>query len=394
MRPPRKARPGSPEPTDAAFRDAFDVTVVPRIDLGDGPVCVTIAFNEEKRLPDFLRHHRAIGVTRFIVVDNASTDGTAALLDAAPDVTRIFTTKPYSTHVRAWRSLIADRFCDGHWTIFPDADEQLVYPGWPHRGLTDAIAHWDDAGAEGVHCVMLDMYADRPMADLATTPGSRLAEVCAWFDAEGFWQASPSVRSRRRYPVPPRLVMGGARQRLLNGPGRRFPVAWEAVIRAWLPLGQPRLPPRLERAAQWLLMQNRPRAAGHQSKMAILKWRKGQQFHRGPHRVDRAMPLAEEWGVLLHFKLLDDMAEKTQSAADRGQHSRGAQGYKDTLPFVEALSRRTLTCEISARLDDFRDLHRAGLMPVSPAMWRHLKLDPGGTPPTAAIDRPRAVHTP
>ncbi len=47
--------------------------------------------NEALRLPSTLRQHRALGVNRFFVVDNGSTDGTLDLLAGEPDV-HVFTT--------------------------------------------------------------------------------------------------------------------------------------------------------------------------------------------------------------------------------------------------------------------------------------------------------------
>ena len=37
-------------------------------------------------LDDFLRHYRALGVDRFVVLDNGSTDGSVDLLARQPDV--------------------------------------------------------------------------------------------------------------------------------------------------------------------------------------------------------------------------------------------------------------------------------------------------------------------
>ncbi len=42
--------------------------------------------NEMARLPHFLDHYRALGVGQFLIVDNASDDGTADYLAAQPDV--------------------------------------------------------------------------------------------------------------------------------------------------------------------------------------------------------------------------------------------------------------------------------------------------------------------
>lgn len=42
--------------------------------------------NESLRLPAFLRHYRNLGVNRFFIVDNESTDGSTEYLVTQPDV--------------------------------------------------------------------------------------------------------------------------------------------------------------------------------------------------------------------------------------------------------------------------------------------------------------------
>jgi hypothetical protein len=58
--------------------------------------------NEALRLPSTRRHHRALGVDRFFVVDNGSTDGTLDLLANETDV-HVFAT--------------ADSYAGSHWGV-------------------------------------------------------------------------------------------------------------------------------------------------------------------------------------------------------------------------------------------------------------------------------------
>ena len=44
-----------------------------------------VAYNEALRLPAFLDYYRRLGVGRFFIIDNKSTDGTAELLAAQDD---------------------------------------------------------------------------------------------------------------------------------------------------------------------------------------------------------------------------------------------------------------------------------------------------------------------
>jgi len=55
-----------------------------------------IVRNEALRLPSTLRHHRSLGVHRFFVLDNGSTDGTLDYVLAQPDVHVFSTTERYS----------------------------------------------------------------------------------------------------------------------------------------------------------------------------------------------------------------------------------------------------------------------------------------------------------
>src|SRR5690606_14778872 len=52
----------------------------------DAITLVACMRDEAIRLPDFLRHYRDLGVSRFILIDNHSRDGSRELALAAPDV--------------------------------------------------------------------------------------------------------------------------------------------------------------------------------------------------------------------------------------------------------------------------------------------------------------------
>ena len=86
--------------------------------------------NEAERLPHFLSHYRRLGVAHFLVVDNASDDGSAALLDA-PDISVWQTGASYKAARFGldWLNWLLLRHGHGHWCLTVDADEILVYAG-------------------------------------------------------------------------------------------------------------------------------------------------------------------------------------------------------------------------------------------------------------------------
>jgi hypothetical protein len=85
-----------------AMRRAFDLDRVAdrtaSIRRGDVLLFSTVR-NEAVRLPYFLNYYRGLGVGHFLIVENASDDGTRAYLAQQPDVS-LWTTGP-ATSARA-----------------------------------------------------------------------------------------------------------------------------------------------------------------------------------------------------------------------------------------------------------------------------------------------------
>lgn len=355
---------------DMPFGDVFDMAAPPAIDLPDGPVAVSLCHDEMLRLPDFLRHHRAIGVRHFIVVDNASTDGSGAYLDAQPDVTRLFTTKPYQKLKPIFRTWPCDHWLSGRWVMEPDIDEHLVYPGWPDVPLTRLVDHWERTGSEAVFAPMVDMYADRPLGELAHTPDDRLLDAYPLFDAEGYWIAPPKRRSRRSSPTPPYILFGGARVRVgRHDRGALRARAQRLAVRAAMDHRNSAHPLPGARLLHTTLMMHKGRSAGMKSKIALLKWRRGYRFPGSNHMVGADLRLAPDWAALLHFRMMTDYAER-----ERAWAARKSQAPKDEARLAERYD-MDMVWEGSRRLATWRDLAAVGLMRLSPELAADLGLD-------------------
>ena len=164
--------------------------------------------NERLRLPAFLQHYRDLGVARFFIVDNESSDGTAEYLEAQPDVHLFRTTNRYSEAGMGidWVNALLARFGTGSWCVTVDIDELLVYPGSEHAALPGFTKYLDENGVEALACMLLDMYPETPLKDSAYSAGDLLA-AAPYFDAGPY----------RRVPVskcPGVLIRGGMRERV------------------------------------------------------------------------------------------------------------------------------------------------------------------------------------
>ncbi len=104
-----------------AWRRSRDLSVIQdrtREIRPDSILLASVLRNERVRLPFFLRYYRDLGIEHFLMVDNASTDGSAEYLAAQPDVSLWRTEASYKrSHFGVdWLTWIQRRHCHGHWT--------------------------------------------------------------------------------------------------------------------------------------------------------------------------------------------------------------------------------------------------------------------------------------
>lgn len=281
--------------------------------------------NEAERLAHFLRHYRALGAGHFLFVDNASDDGSVALLADQPDVSLWQTGASYKAarYGMDWMHALLGLHGHGHWCAVVDADELLVYPHWPTRPLP-ALAAWLEArGQRALAALMVDLYPDGPLSQAAIAPDADPTEVLCWFDpANTIFAAHPQHGAT--------LALGGPR------------------ARAFFAQTPQRIPT--------------------QSKVPFLRWDRRNAFVNSTHAIlpRRLMDLPARdggealSGVLLHTKFLPSIAERSAEEITRRQHFAQPRAY---LPYYQALiADPVLRVPASARLEGWQSLEAAGLM--------------------------------
>ncbi|MDZ4371164.1 MAG: glycosyltransferase family 2 protein [Phenylobacterium sp.] len=240
--------------------------------------------NEALRLPAVLAHHRALGIGRFLIVDDGSTDGTTDYLLAQSDVSVFQTEGSFADGGGiGWTNSLLDRYGDGRWMLIIDADELFVYPDCERVGLAALTAHLEARGVQGLLALMIDMYGPGDVQDTICEPGQSLITAAPWFD--------PGPYQAFRTPGFPHLqAAGGPRTRLFD----------------FSPY-QPR-PPVL-------------------TKVPLVRWSRGMRFHLSTQSVT-PMALPPHMAGLLHFKFLSDFPERVEAAVAAKQHYGEAQEYR------------------------------------------------------------------
>lgn len=288
-------------------------------------LCFMTLRNEAQRLPYVLQHNRRLGVRHFLIVDNASTDGTAALLADQPDVSLWHSTASYksSRFGMDWLTWLMMCHGHGHWCLTLDADEILIYPYWQTRPLS-ALTGWLGAqGIESFPALTVDMYPAGPVSQGRVAPGDDPIRHLAWFD-----------RGNHSVQVQPRMrnlwVQGGARARAFFA-------------------AEPRKAPTLNKTP--LVRWNR-RFAYVNSTHALL-----------PPRLNQVYDLTggeTPSGVLLHTKFLPAIIDRSAEEKSRGEHF--ADGSQYAAYYDRLSADPVLHCAASTRYTGWRQMEALGLM--------------------------------
>ena len=280
--------------------------------------------NEALRLPYFLEHYRKLGVGHFFVVDNGSTDGSAALLDA-PDISVWRSEGGYkaSRFGLDWLTWLMRRHGAGHWCLTVDVDELLIYPHCETRPLPALTQHLAAAGRSSFGAMMLDLYPRGALAAQSYRPGQDPLEVLAWFDSGNYVvQVQPRMRNL--------WIQGGVRARAFFA-------------------AEPRKAPTL-------------------NKVPLVFWRRGYAYVNSTHAIlpPRLNAVFDETGgemlsgILLHTKFLPIIAEKSAEERQRGEHFANSTLYDRY--YAALIASPDLWTPSSCRYRGWRHLEALGLM--------------------------------
>ncbi len=311
--------------------------------------------NETLRLPAFLRHYRALGVKRFFIIDNKSSDATVALLTEQPDVHLFQTEASFaaSGHGVSWMNKLLARYGTDHWCVVADADELLVYPDYENLKLPEFCAQLQASGAEAMQAILLDMYSNQPLSALDYQQGQDLVAVCPYYD--GSYQFAPRCAMPwQDRPFPSIEPLGGPRTRLFFTDQYQAPRWRRLLVKLIFRLLRPLA------ARGWLQTGYLPHPAPQLFKIPLVYWRPETAMITN-HRTTRA-PLARASGALLHFKYLQDFLPRTTNAIAHGQHYGGSIEYQRYAAMLKANPDMTFMYPGSRRFSGSADLVAVGLI--------------------------------
>ncbi|MER9881973.1 glycosyltransferase family 2 protein [Mesorhizobium sp. M0118] len=277
----------------------------------DLPLILVIR-NEADRLHPFLKHYRELGVTRFAVLDDRSTDGTAELLAEQPDVDLFSSPITYSQSDlgNLWRQRIVQIYGQPRWYLTVDADEYLVYDGMDQHPL-GAMADWlKRRGMTRLLAPMIDMYPSGNIWDVPFDPIVPPWQVADHFDVSGY----EMTRSPRHLKI-----TGGPRTRLFARQHKltKFPLIYVDRQTIFTSIHSP-----------------------------LPYWR---NYIKG-------------LAGLLHFKFFADFNDKAQVAVAEGQYWNGASKYRQYHEVSSGKAALSAMSEQSMLYEGAHSLFKTGLI--------------------------------
>ena len=169
--------------------------------------------NSLRFLQSFLTHYRGLGITRFLCVDDQSTDGTRERLLKEGDVELFGSDVRYREAKGGllWREALVGIFGTQRWYMNVDCDEYFVYGGCEKKKLSEFILRLEAAGI--VHCPapMIDFYPEDAIHSAVFDGTNNLMpwEIANMFDRTGY---------RLRRTNSGMIMSGGPRHRILGHP--------------------------------------------------------------------------------------------------------------------------------------------------------------------------------
>ncbi|UTO06188.1 glycosyltransferase family 2 protein [Moraxella sp. FZLJ2107] len=268
-------------------------------------------FNEMIHIPFLLDYYRKLGVNKFFITDNNSTDETAEYLLAQPDVYYFWASSSYKEagDGMAWSNYLMDKYAQGNWCVVIDADEYLVYPNIENKKLPELTKYLDEHGYEALASFMLAMYPEDVEHQLAIKSSDNLIEKSPYFC--NYYHFRGDVHC-------PYIHVSGGFYYKKNG------------------------------QTTWC------------TKTPLIKRKKGVKHIASNHLITSAK-VADITSCLLHLKLVGDFEKKAKANIERKEHSGGGDAYKEYIRLSVETGKFT-DVEGTTKYDNSQQLVELGLI--------------------------------
>ena len=310
----------TPPPVFAPLFDAPTRTALATYLDGAPKIVFSVMRNEAKLVRAWVAHYRDMGIGKIVVVDNASTDGTPELLRKLGAFT-VSTSQSYSSSNfgMRWTSEFLQEIQDDTIVINVDADELLIYDGWPGTDIDSYLKDFEASKSDTIFAFLMDMYPDGPLDVVSNATDHDLFSAAPLHDSDYVFR----LRPRRPWHRHGKSIeiLGGPRARMLSSLQHQQRSTW---LR-YLVQGQiDRFIHFVPKSMVPLVVKLFPKQMPELSKYPVFKVRKRAFVNA---HVKTGANIHYRNVVLCHFKFVPGIAEKCQTEMQRAEHYRRGAEY-------------------------------------------------------------------
>ncbi len=280
-------------------------------------LCFMVVRNESSRLPYLLTYYRQQGVSRFLIVDNHSTDETLSYLLEQPDVYLWHSDASFKENKLKWIQFLSNQYGLNHWCLYIDADEILYYPDCETRTIPELCQQLEKQNKDTLQAILLDMYSEKPIQETSYLPGENLVQSFPYFDRKFYHHKAGITKT---------YYWGGMRERIFGNSKRQ--------------------------KKQFL-----------QTKFPLVKYNSKVVLNSiGFHHIKNAK-VSSTTGCLLHFKYSASFTDYVVEAVKNQQYWNGGSEYEAYIESLQKNERLSLyDQDQSIRLENSDQLIKMGIM--------------------------------
>jgi hypothetical protein len=242
--------------------------------------------NELIRLPHFIKYYQNLGVDRFFLIDNNSSDGSMNFLLNKKDIHVFKTSDSYVNHW-TWIEWLLESYGKGKWCLVVDIDELFSYPNSSSINLKSLKDYLQMKNYTSINSKLLDMYSDKEINNVKINSGDNPLDVLNYFENNLYESQFIFFDKKNKKKIEIKAFTGGMRERYF---GLMHP--------------------------QDIL-----------SKVPFFQYNDKVYLVQGMHAISNTKS-ADIEGVVFHTKFLNDFIEEVIEESAREQHWNNAIRYK------------------------------------------------------------------
>lgn len=154
-----------------------------QFDLSDDDVVlICVGRNTAFYLPKLFEWHRALGIEKFVYIDNGSSDGSLDVASSQSGTIVASCSSSFKHHQGLIRFYSAQMFARGGWRLVVDADELFDYPGSQNFKIRELLRKLNAQGKTALVAQMLDMIPDGGLSEIQNDTYDTAIASCGYYN--------------------------------------------------------------------------------------------------------------------------------------------------------------------------------------------------------------------